>query len=129
MSIPQSIHRELSTIPDYLETDEASDYLHAPPDEREGHVYESVLRICRWMRNSGPEKDYFGNCPKCQDGGHDGFLNTGRHHWFVCHIHRLRWTIGENLFSCWKQQSRQDWVDNWNLIRDYEEIPIPGNQA
>lgn len=40
---------------------------------------------------------YFGLCPICKET--DGYLNVGRNHWFVCEKHRVRWWVGENLFS------------------------------
>jgi hypothetical protein len=41
--------------------------------------------------------NYFGGCPKC--GRSDGLYNVSKEHWFVCHTHKVRWTIGSNIFS------------------------------
>jgi hypothetical protein len=44
--------------------------------------------------------DYFGGCPDCgYPGTNDGFLNIGRDHWYVCHLHRTKWRVGSNLFD------------------------------
>lgn len=47
--------------------------------------------------------DHFGGCPLC--GRNDGYLNVGRHHYFVCDAHRVAWYAGSNLFSCWREES------------------------
>jgi hypothetical protein len=40
---------------------------------------------------------YFGGCPHCLHS--DGFLNVGREHWCVCHGHKMKWCVGENLWT------------------------------
>jgi hypothetical protein len=47
-----------------------------------------------------------GVCPEC--GATDGYENIGRYHWAVCDVHGVRWCIGENLFSSWKDDSYAD---------------------
>lgn len=50
---------------------------------------------------------YWGVCPEC--GRHDGLVNVGSgENWFVCHRHRVKWCVGENLFSGWKNEIEQD---------------------
>jgi hypothetical protein len=49
---------------------------------------------------------YFGSCPVC--GGNDGYINIGRSHWFRCDEHRAAWGFGSNLFSSWKEQTREE---------------------
>lgn len=46
---------------------------------------------------------YFGVCPGC--GKHDGYVNRGKEHWAVCVPHRVKWFIGANLFSSWKEET------------------------
>ncbi len=45
--------------------------------------------------------EYFGGCPHC--GKSNGYITLVRNgwpiHYGVCDAHRVRWTIGENLFS------------------------------
>jgi hypothetical protein len=50
--------------------------------------------------------DYFGVCPHC--GKNDGYLNVGKGHWFFCKEHRLKWLIGANLFSSWRDQTEAE---------------------
>lgn len=64
---------------------------------------------------------YFGRCPEC--GGHDGFLNIGRAHWFICHAHRYRWCVGDNWFRCRSEETEADWEENFHCIKDYKVIP------
>ena len=64
----------------------------------------------------------FGACPVC--GGSDGYLNLGRNHYFVCHEHKFRWCVGENLFSSWRHETEADWHKNWELISEYRELKL-----
>lgn len=49
---------------------------------------------------------YFGLCPVCKET--DGYLSVGRNHWFVCEKHRVRWWIGENVFSSWRDETESE---------------------
>jgi hypothetical protein len=60
---------------------------------------------------------YFGACPVC--GRHDGYLNIGRNHWFVCHAHRTKWNIGSNLFSSWEHQTSDQWHETARRLDVY----------
>lgn len=64
--------------------------------------------------------DYFGGCPQC--GYHDGYLNVKADHWFVCQEHQVRWCTGANLFSCWREQSEDDWINNRRTLAPYREV-------
>jgi hypothetical protein len=64
--------------------------------------------------------DYFGGCPKC--GTHDGFLSVGREHWFICHMHRVKWCVGANLFDSWKHQDASRFRQNAWLLANYAEV-------
>ena len=125
MNISNETKAALSRILSYMEVEEERDYFLTSPEERSGHIYESILIIRRWMNSPSAEPDYFGGCPTCGDGQNDGLYNVNRFHWLVCHIHRLRWCIGENLFSCWKSETPADWRENWKLVGGYQEIPYP----
>jgi len=48
----------------------------------------------------------FGVCPTCHKT--DGYANAGNTHIFFCIEHRVRWTIGVNLFSSWRDQSEDE---------------------
>lgn len=69
---------------------------------------------------------HFGACPQC--GNDDGFYNAGRNHWFVCHEHKVRWWVGSNLFSAWreetenKQRHAYEVEPGWGF---YEDITKP----
>jgi hypothetical protein len=71
--------------------------------------------------------DHFGGCPHCADHKNDGFLNIGRAQWFVCHAHKVKWLAGENLFRCWRDESRDLWRENFELLSEYSEVkPVFG---
>lgn len=65
-------------------------------------------------------EEYWGVCPEC--GSNDGYLNVGRAHWYVCHRHRVRWLIGTNLFSSWRDQTEEEWRLNAERIGPYEDV-------
>jgi hypothetical protein len=66
------------------------------------------------------EEFTFGACPECHSEGQ--FLNIGRNHWGVCHEHRTRWWIGENLFSAWRDEDESTWAANRERIKDYRDV-------
>jgi hypothetical protein len=50
---------------------------------------------------------YWGVCPQCKR--HDHVVNVGHgEHWYVCHRHRVKWCVGENLFSAWLWEEEND---------------------
>lgn len=63
---------------------------------------------------------YYGGCPECQ--GNDGYLNVYKVHWMVCHQHRVKWWIGENLFPCWRDQTASEWMRNKRLLSGYRAV-------
>ena len=76
--------------------------------------------------------DYFGNCPECIAEGHrwgnDGYLNVHKTHVFVCHRHKLSWSVGINLFSSSRRETEDVWRANAELLSDYREVePVDGH--
>ena len=63
---------------------------------------------------------YFGGYPQCGDT--DGYLNLGRDHWFFCAKHRTKWCCGSNLFSGWRDETVEDWIENQRRLADYAEV-------
>lgn len=72
--------------------------------------------------NETEECYFFGGCPRCGNSHNDGYLNVGRLHWFICHVHRVKWCRGENLFSSWRLESEVDWQENFNRLNHYIEV-------
>ena len=62
----------------------------------------------------------YGGCPHCRK--HDGYLNIGRNHWFVCKKHKVKWLHGSNLFSHWREETQEDWDRNREDIKNYQEV-------
>jgi hypothetical protein len=48
----------------------------------------------------------FGLCPHCHN--HDGYINIGSSHWFICDEHKVMWCIGSNLFSSWREETEDE---------------------
>jgi hypothetical protein len=84
--------------------------------------------------------EYFGLCPHCHQ--QDGWLDIGKSHWIYCKEHRVKWCIGSNLFSSWRQQTeeeqRQIYDDlgfgEFQEIRPYflemgDQLPAPPENA
>jgi hypothetical protein len=61
--------------------------------------------------------DQFGACPEC--GKRDGYRNIYRQHFFFCEEHRITWVPGTNLFSSWREESKKDWREAWEQLKDY----------
>jgi hypothetical protein len=90
------------------------------------------------MRNDAlnptdPEYPYFGGCPVLVGGipcgGNDGYLNLERTHFVVCDRHRMRWRIGENLFSSWQDESPAVWLENASRLDSYRDFePVHGRR-
>ena len=66
------------------------------------------------------DKDYFGHCSFTEHENH--YLNIGRGHWMVCDKCELKWFIGENLFSSWREENEDIWKANADRIKDYREL-------
>src|SRR5262245_6829079 len=64
--------------------------------------------------------DHFGSCPEC--GQALVYLNIGREHWFYCDEHRVKWCVGENLFSSWRLQGPAQWEENHRKLQGYREL-------
>ena len=79
----------------------------------------------------------FGGCPYC--GGYDIYLDIGRDHWMVCRTHQVRWHIGSNLFSAWREQTEEQRLRNTYELAGYREVesvfpselpdPVSGSSA
>ena len=66
----------------------------------------------------------FGGCPHC--GQNDGYLNDGRDHWFRCDRHKVKWWVGSNLFSSWRDEDEETWRLNRFRLAEYMTVsPIP----
>ncbi len=70
----------------------------------------------------GPDANaqVFGGCPAC--GCVANIWNVWKSHWAVCHRHRTKWYIGENLFSNWRQETEADWLANKYRLAEYREV-------
>jgi hypothetical protein len=66
----------------------------------------SLLKKQQQERRNMASDDHFGVCPVC--GKHDGYVNVGRSHWFVCNEHKVKWCFGANVFSSWREQSEEE---------------------
>ena len=42
----------------------------------------------------------------------------------VCDECKIKWSMGENLFSSWRQQNKTTWRANAEKIKDYAEVEI-----
>jgi hypothetical protein len=50
--------------------------------------------------------DQWGVCPTCKS--RDGCINIGASHWYYCRKHRVKWCVGDNLFSTWRDQTEAE---------------------
>jgi hypothetical protein len=63
---------------------------------------------------------YFGGCPECGSPGN--FANIGRVHWAACSFHSVKWRVGENLFSGWRDECPEIWDRNAAELAEYREV-------
>ena len=66
--------------------------------------------------------NHFGVCPECHQT--NGYINIGRAHWFYCAPHQVKWCVGSNLFSDWKEQTEAQQREIYESLRfdNYEEV-------
>lgn len=62
----------------------------------------------------------FGVCPECRRAGE--LLNVERQHWAICTRHRLKWCVGSNLFSAWRDEAPAVWAKNTAVLGGYREV-------
>jgi hypothetical protein len=65
--------------------------------------------------------DLNGECPQCHSVG-NGFRNYGKHNWVTCERCRVGWYVGYNLFSTWKQETKEDWERNGEYLSGFKLI-------
>jgi hypothetical protein len=65
---------------------------------------------------------FFGLCPICHKMS--GFANAGRSHRAYCKEHKKSWFIGANLFSSWRQQTKDEQRKIWDGIglNEFEDV-------
>jgi len=66
------------------------------------------------------EQNYFGHCPFPEHENY--YLNIHREHWMVCDKCKIKWCMGENLFSSWRTENMAKWKANFMRIKNYKEI-------
>jgi hypothetical protein len=65
---------------------------------------------------------HFAGCPEC--GQDDGYLNAGRSHWMFCDEHQVKWCIGSNLFSSWREETEAEQRERWKCIEGYRDAVV-----
>lgn len=61
-----------------------------------------------------------GVCPKCHR--HNGYMNVGAEHWYHCALHKLKWSVGSNLYSGWREETEADWKRNFEYLTGLVEV-------
>ena len=62
----------------------------------------------------------WGLCPVCKRN--DGYLNVGRAQWVICHRHRVKWLLGDGVFSSWRDDPPEVHEKNGDLLACYGEV-------
>ena len=70
--------------------------------------------------------NYWGHCRHPQHRNY--YINLGRAHWMVCDECKIKWFVGENLFSSWRGQTEHMWQRNWEHIKRYREVCANGGR-
>jgi hypothetical protein len=58
-------------------------------------------------------------CPSCGEAGE--LVNVASSHWGICNECELKWHIGTNLFSSWRDQTEKDWKRSARLLAKYSD--------
>ena len=61
-------------------------------------------------------------CVRC--GAQCACRNIGREHWGFCDTCRIKWCIGENLFSGWREQSDKVFEENRDFLKNFEDLTV-----
>ncbi len=80
-------------------------------------------------RRPGVE-DSFGLCPICL--GEPIFRNIGRDHIASCDEHKVKWRVGSNLFSAWRDETEEVWKQNAADLENFKEVKprcLPESEA
>jgi len=64
---------------------------------------------------------FFGDV-KCIHGHETRLFNIGRGHYVACDKCRSYVFVGSNLMSCWRQENKDIWQDNYESIKGYKEF-------
>jgi len=64
--------------------------------------------------------DYFGGCPACRRT--NGCISDGADHWYVCDAHKVKWLVGSNLFSGWRDLTAEQRFKNRDTLAQYREV-------
>jgi hypothetical protein len=105
---------------------DVADYLRHAVDELDNKHKTAMTKAetakAPWTTDRKQTEGYFGLCPHCHC--HDGYINVGREHWFVCDEHKVRWCVGANLFDSWREQTEDEQrrIYNERGIGEYAEI-------
>lgn len=67
--------------------------------------------------------DAWYRCPCCNDAK-SHYRNIGRDHWFFCEPCGVRWLIGSNLFSSWRDESEMDWDRNAMFLAQFKAVTL-----
>ena len=70
------------------------------------------------------EENYWGHCPHPEHENY--YLNIGRGHWMVCDKCKIKWFIGSNLFSSWREENEEIWKSNSEKIYGHRELTGSG---
>ena len=63
---------------------------------------------------------YFGLC-ECERPA-SRYVNVNRNHFMLCDDCRTYWCAGSNLFSSWRDETKEEWARNAALLQTYREI-------
>ncbi len=64
------------------------------------------------------------DCPQCRQP--DEYRNVGRVQWGVCKACGVRWRMGENVFSSWRDETPADWAEQERDLEAYKDITSAG---
>ncbi|MBV1729506.1 MAG: hypothetical protein KUA33_04560 [Methanobacterium sp.] len=77
-------------------------------------ICDDPLEICSCCKGS-PEEPL----ETCECGRPASYFNIKKINWFYCENCRLVWAFGVNLFSSWRFETEEEWMNNLKQFKDY----------
>ncbi len=73
---------------------------------------------------------YWGTCPECGLGA-NYITNIGRNPWAVCETDKRMWWVGSNLFSDWREETKETWEERARQFAEggYQVVTPPSKPA
>lgn len=122
--VPSEVRDALEQVLAYAMPDEADHFENAPPEERDGHIYQSLLAVRRWLDNGvSGELNTVAICDLLEEHGHIAAI------WCVDDVRTLRPDLsdaqGWQVLDRCQQEHDAGIGINWHVIEEQANDLFP----